>query len=189
MVGDDFKHVAHVIEAQAVFRHDMPKAALVVRLPRSHRPLEVRKILPSNVARFVFVLYQDIDDPVWNLNGHRSDFLGRIEHSEGPAHASPHRPQPLRLMSSIYDLKRAGGRWLDIPPGKAHHIFSLLSRRHPIMKHNRFAYLLGALLDDEGIERRRIVLDAVPSDELKSPPDGSRCLLARIADAEGKVSV
>ena len=29
-VGDDFKHVAHVVEAQTVFRHDVPKAALVV---------------------------------------------------------------------------------------------------------------------------------------------------------------
>jgi hypothetical protein len=78
-VGDGFKHVAHVVEAQTVFRHDVPKAALVVGLPRSQRSLEVGKILPPDVDRLVFVLDQDIDDAVRNLNGHRPDFLGRID--------------------------------------------------------------------------------------------------------------
>jgi hypothetical protein len=82
------------------------------------------------------------------------------------AQANPHRAQQLRSVPGFYDLKRACGGWLNISPGKTHNVLSLLSRCHPIMKDNQFTNLLGALLDDKGIERRRIVLDAVPSDEL-----------------------
>src|SRR5690348_17395221 len=62
----------------------MAKAPLITSLPRSHWSLEVGKILPRDIDCLVFVLHQNVHDAVWNLNRHRSDFLGRIDAKPAP---------------------------------------------------------------------------------------------------------
>ena len=65
MVFDD---VAHVVEAQPVFRHDVTQLALVVRLPGRDRALEIRQVFLRGVDRGELVLHQDVDTPfgTWN---------------------------------------------------------------------------------------------------------------------------
>ena len=83
-VGDRLDDLLHVVEAQAVLRHDVAQAALVVRLPIRDRALEVGEVLLGDLARFGLILRQDVDDAVGHLEGHRPDLFGGVD-AEAPA--------------------------------------------------------------------------------------------------------
>ena len=99
LVGDRLDDLAHVVQPQPVFRHDVPQPALVVRLPCRDRPLEVRQIFLRRIDRGEFVLHQDIDDAIGHLERHRADFLGRVDAQaaafdhRGAAHADASSPR------------------------------------------------------------------------------------------------
>jgi hypothetical protein len=77
-VGNRLDDRPHVVESQPILRHGMPQASLVGRLPRGHRTLEVGQVFLRRVDGFVFVLHQDVDHAIRDLDRHGSDFFGRV---------------------------------------------------------------------------------------------------------------
>jgi len=92
-VREGFDHGTHLVDAQAVLRHDPPHAALVRTLPRAHRSLKIGQVLLRHADSFGLVGDGDVDHAVFNLHIHGPDVL-RSEHPEpapldhrGTAHA------------------------------------------------------------------------------------------------------
>ena len=75
-VGDALDHLAHVVVAQAVLRHDEAQLALVGGFPFGHRPLEVGEVLLGDGHRFRLVGDRDVHHAVGPLHRHGADFLG-----------------------------------------------------------------------------------------------------------------
>ena len=92
-VREGFDHGTHLVDAQAVLRHDPPHAALVRTLPRAHRSLKIGQVLLRHADSFGLVGDGDVDHTIFNLHIDGPDVL-RSEHPEpapldhrGTAHA------------------------------------------------------------------------------------------------------
>ena len=64
LVGQQIDDVAHVIDAQPVFRNSTPQQALVPCIPGGQRALKIREIFLRRTCGFRFVLNENVDDAV-----------------------------------------------------------------------------------------------------------------------------
>ena len=78
-VGDGAHDLLHVVQPQPVLWHDMAQASLIVGFPFGYGALEVRQVPLRHFHGFLFVLGEQIDYPVRDLERHRSDFLRRVD--------------------------------------------------------------------------------------------------------------
>ena len=99
-VGQPVNDLLHVVEAKPVLGNHVAQRPLVVGLPTGDRPLEVGEVLLRCLDRRFLVLDQDVDHAVRHLEGHRADFLRRID---AQAAALDHRRAAHR------DGRRLGG--------------------------------------------------------------------------------